>query len=101
MLIRPKNLVKLLAKQLSQSRWTQNLLGAGDQFRDAQLSGSGAEGEAHELRDVEDRKTIRGLTFFFNLMLASIEVSLAEGIAKGDDVRPCSLIYERISSKSS
>ena len=70
-----------------------DLLGAGDQFLDAQLSGSGAEGEAHDLGDVEDRKTIGGLIFFFNLMLPSIEICLAEGTGDGDGVRPCFLRF--------
>jgi hypothetical protein len=43
----------------------------------------GAEGEAHELGDVEDRKAIAGIIFFFNLMLPSIKVYLAEGDSKG------------------
>ena len=67
----------------------QDLLGAGDQFLDAQLFGAGVEGEAHQLGDVEDRKTIAGIIFFFNLMLATIEVRLAEGTADRDGIRSC------------
>ena len=44
-------------------------------------SGSGAEGEAHELRDVDYWKTVGGIIFFLNLMLAPVEICLAEGTA--------------------
>ena len=59
---------------------------------EAELFGSGAEGEAHELGDVEYWKTVAGIIFFFNLMLAIIEVCLAEGTADRDGVRSCFLI---------
>ena len=44
----------------------------------------------HELDDIEDWKTTGSLLFFFNLVLASVEVCLAEGAADDDGVAPAS-----------
>lgn len=42
---------------LHQPDGAQDFLGSGDQFLDAYFFGPGVEGEAHELGDIENRKT--------------------------------------------
>ena len=62
--------------------------------------GLGAEGEAHELRDVDYGETIRGV-LLFNLMLAAVEIRLTEGTGDRDGIYTCFLRFvEEVVCKS-
>ena len=74
--------------RLQQTYGTYDFLGTCDELLKANLFREGAKGEAHQLGKIKDGNSITGFISFLNLLLAAVEVRLAERTRDRDRIRP-------------